>query len=83
MSSIYQIIGLPLLIFSASLSLESAHHEDPLLAAVNNPDRNTKYSARDSFRNPYETLSFFKIKPSMNVLELAAGGGWYTEILAP
>ena len=83
MNSIYQIIGLPLLIFSASLSLESAHHEDPLLAAVNNPDRNTKYSARDSFRNPYETLSFFKIKPSMNVLELAAGGGWYTEILAP
>ena len=83
MKSIYQIIGLPILIFSASLSLESAHHKDPLLAAVNSPDRNAKYSARDSFRNPYETLSFFKIKPTMNVLELAAGGGWYTEILAP
>ena len=83
MKSIYQVIGLPILIFSASLSLESAHHKDPLLAAVNSPDRNVKYSARDSFRNPYETLSFFKIKPTMNVLELAAGGGWYTEILAP
>ena len=68
MNSIYQIIGLPLLIFSASLSLESAHHEDPLLAAVNSPDRNAKYSARDSFRNPYTTLSCFKLKPTMNVL---------------
>ena len=83
MKSIYQIIGLSLLVFSASFSVESAHHEDPLYEAVNNPNRNAKYTARDSFRNPYETLSFFKIKPSMNVLELAAGGGWYTEILAP
>ena len=83
MKSIYQMIGLTLLVLSTSLSVESAHHKDPLYEAVNNPNRNAKYSARDSFRNPYETLSFFKIKPSMNVLELAAGGGWYTEILAP
>ena len=51
--------------------------------AVNNSDRNINYSARDEYRNPYETLSFFRIKPDMHVLELAAGGGWYTEILAP
>ena len=30
-----------------------------------------------------KTLSFFNITPSMQVLELAAGGGWYTEILSP
>ena len=83
MKRIYQMIGLPLLILSASFSVESAHHEDPLYEAVNNPNRNVKYIARDKYRNPYETLSFFKIQPSMNVLELAAGGGWYTEILAP
>jgi predicted methyltransferase len=34
-------------------------------------------------RHPYETLSFFGIKPTMTVVELAPGGGWYTEILAP
>ena len=37
---------------------------------------------RDNSRNPYETLSFFEIKPEMTVVELSPGGGWYTEILA-
>ena len=38
--------------------------------------------ARDEYRNPYETLSFFEIKSNMKVIELSPGGGWYTEILA-
>jgi len=83
MKNIYQILGLSIISFSFSTNIESAHHEDALLDAINNPERNVKYSARDNFRNPYETLSFFKIEPTMHVLELAAGGGWYTEILAP
>ena len=37
---------------------------------------------RDEYRNPYETLTFFGIEPSMKVVELSPGGGWYTEILA-
>ena len=83
MKNIYQTSGLAMIIFSFSVFVGTAHHEDALLEAVNNSDRNVAYSARDNFRNPYETLSFFQIKPTMNVLELAAGGGWYTEILAP
>ncbi|UUZ56626.1 hypothetical protein LP419_16940 [Massilia sp. H-1] len=39
--------------------------------------------ARDAARHPYETLTFFGIKPGMTVVELSPGGGWYTEILAP
>lgn len=39
--------------------------------------------ARDQYRHPVETLEFFGIKPDMTVVELAPGGGWYTEILAP
>ena len=83
MKNIYQTLGLAMIVFSFSVFVETAHHEDALLEAVNNSDRNAKYSARDNFRNPYETLSFFNIKPTMHVLELAAGGGWYTEILSP
>ena len=83
MKYIYHTLSLVIITVSFFVNLEAAHHEDPLLDAVNNSDRNVKYSARDNFRNPYETLSFFKIKPNMHVLELAAGGGWYTEILAP
>ncbi len=83
MKNIYHTLGLLIFAVSSFTNIEAAHHKDILLDAINNPDRNAKYSARDNFRNPYETLSFFQIKPTMHVLELAAGGGWYTEILAP
>ena len=40
--------------------------------------------ARDRFRNPAATLSFFGVQPSMNVVEISPGSGaWWTEILAP
>ena len=65
------------------VSFLMGEEDTSLKNAVNNSDRNINYSARDEYRNPYETLSFFRIKPDMHVLELAAGGGWYTEILAP
>lgn len=38
---------------------------------------------RDAYRHPVQTLEFFGLKPNMTVVELAPGGGWYTEILAP
>jgi predicted methyltransferase len=38
---------------------------------------------RDKHRHPAETLTFFGIRPDMTVIEVGAGGGWYTEILAP
>jgi predicted methyltransferase len=39
--------------------------------------------ARDSYRHPVETLSFFGVRPDMKVGEYAPGGGWYTRMLAP
>ncbi|HRQ64174.1 MAG TPA: methyltransferase [Xanthomonadaceae bacterium] len=41
------------------------------------------HAARDRYRNPRETLLFFGIRSDASVLEIAPGGGWYTEILAP
>lgn len=54
-----------------------------LKEAVNGSWRSDANKARDPYRHPVETLEFFGIKPEMTVVELAPGGGWYTEILAP
>ena len=54
-----------------------------LQQAVNGHWRSDANRARDKYRHPLETLQFFGIKPDMTVIELAPGGGWYTEILAP
>ena len=61
----------------------AAHADDALKAAIASKDRTPANVARDSARHPYETLAFFGIKPTMTVVELSPGGGWYTEILAP
>ena len=61
----------------------AAHADDALKAAIASKDRAPANVARDAARHPYETLTFFGIKPGMTVVELSPGGGWYTEILAP
>ena len=61
----------------------AAQADDALKAALAGSHRSAADVARDGARHPYETLIFFGIKPSMTVVELAPGGGWYTEILAP
>ena len=38
---------------------------------------------RDKYRHPVETLEFFGFKPTMTVLDIGPGEGWYTELLAP
>ena len=50
--------------------------------SIKSEDRTTGFTSRDIYRHPYETLSFFGIKPDMTLVELNPGGGWYTEILA-
>ena len=57
---------------------------DPLLAAaIADPLRSEANRARDGARHPYETLRAFGLRPDETVVEIAPGGGWYTEILAP
>ena len=57
--------------------------DDALKTAIGATTRTPANVARDVYRHPYETLTFFGIKPTMTVVELVPGGGWYTEILAP
>ena len=49
--------------------------------AVANPDRPPADVQRDADRKPAEVLSFFEIGPGMTVLDVFAGGGYYSEIL--
>ncbi|WBO21002.1 class I SAM-dependent methyltransferase [Sphingomonas abietis] len=51
--------------------------------AVDDKRRDPKNVARDIYRHPAQTLSFFGLKPDMTVVEMIPGTGWYTEILAP
>jgi len=72
-----------LLSLLVTLSTVPAFADDALLAAINGAQRSDVHKARDAARHPQQTLEFFGITPSMTVVELNPGGGWYTEILAP
>lgn len=51
--------------------------------AMGGEHRSDKNIARNQYRHPEQTLSFFGLKADMTVVEVWPGGGWYTEILAP
>ena len=72
----------------SALAAPANHHaahqaEAALDAAIAAGTRTPANVARDKYRHPKETLSFFGIRPDMTVVEIWPGGGWYTEILAP
>jgi predicted methyltransferase len=87
---------LPALILACALAVSCGEKEETPTAevpagpaqgslewAVAGPWRIDKEKARDQFRHPVETLSFFGVKGSDTVVELWPGGGWYTAILGP
>jgi predicted methyltransferase len=45
--------------------------------------RSEAYVARNRYRHPVGTLTFFGLDDGMTVMEIWPGAGWYTEILAP
>ena len=51
--------------------------------AMHGDHRSDENKARNQYRHPAGTLAFFGLEPGMTVLEIAPGGGWYTEIIAP
>lgn len=78
LSSLLIMLSTPVL---ADLSASNQTH---LRAAIDgNNQRSKAHRARDQYRHPFQTLSFFGVTPSMRVVEVLPGGGWYTEILAP
>lgn len=77
------LAGTLLLPVTASAAASPDNTTALLQQAVNGHWRSDANRVRDQYRHPVETLQFFGIRPDMTVIELAPGGGWYTEILAP
>jgi len=57
--------------------------KDFLAEAVSSPARAPENRARDRWRHPLESLTFWGVQPGDSILELSPGGGYWTEILAP
>jgi predicted methyltransferase len=51
-------------------------------AIVDAPDRSPEDRALDAGRHPLDLLQFADLRPGMKVAEIAAGGGYTTELLA-
>ena len=54
-----------------------------LAALVAAPQRAAENKARDGARHPAASLEFWGLKPGQTVIEVAPGGGYWSEILAP
>lgn len=73
-------------LFTLTTPAAADHHAEaaaPTLAEVLAHERRDGDRARDQYRNPAETLEFFRIEPTMTVAEFSPGGAWYTRVLAP
>lgn len=60
-----------------------AEEHDALADAVNAPTRSPANKARDRWRHPAESLTFWGLRPGDVALEIDPGGGYWTEVLAP
>ena len=67
----------------APVAVAAAADTVALGRAVAGPTRTAANVARDVYRHPLETLSFFAVRPHDTVVEIWPGGGWYSEILVP
>ena len=76
---------IPLAALSAPPEAPTGATTDPVLAAVVAGDwRGDEAKARDRYRHPVETLTFWGLKPGMSILEVQPGSAsWWTDILAP
>lgn len=81
-AALYLLISIATTFASPALSIDSELAKK-IETFMDSDHRSEKNIARNKYRNPLETLSFFGLEPEMTVLEIAPGGGWYKEILAP
>jgi predicted methyltransferase len=57
--------------------------DQALIAAIGGAWRPAGEVARDKYRHPLESLTFWGLRPHMTVVDLQPGGGYWTQILAP
>jgi predicted methyltransferase len=57
--------------------------DQALVDAIDGAWRPAAEVARDKYRHPLESLTFWGLQPGMTVVDLQPGGGYWTQILAP
>ncbi|WP_296178803.1 class I SAM-dependent methyltransferase [Pseudomonas sp. UBA1879] len=57
--------------------------QEQFAAVLNGNWRVPKNAARDQYRHPQQTLTFFGVRTDQTVIEITPGNGWYSELLAP
>jgi predicted methyltransferase len=57
--------------------------DQALVDSIAGPWRPAADVARDAYRHPLESLTFWGLQPGMTVVDLQPGGGYWTQILAP
>ena len=58
--------------------------DEVLQAAIDSPLRSDAHRARDQYRRPFETLTFWGLRPGLTVVEIEPGSeAWWTAILGP
>ena len=78
------LVPVALLVTALSPGAARAPAADPALtAAIGAATRTPANVARDPFRHPAATLTFFGLRANQTVVEIWPSGGWYAEILAP
>lgn len=79
-----RIRGWPVAVLLALLSAGCATRPaaPDFQALVANPDRSDADRATDVRRKPAQLLAFYGVRPGMTVLDLSAGAGYNTELLA-
>ena len=69
----------------AAFSVSSALAGDVpanIKSAIDNPNRSEENRARDEDRKPGKVLTFFGVEEGMIVVDIASGGGYFTEIIS-
>lgn len=77
------LAGTALVVSFAVISSAHAQDAEALSAIIAGLHRSELNKARDIYRHPLETLTFFGVEPQHTVVEIFPGNGWYSEILAP
>jgi len=75
--------NMPVLPPPPMVPVDQAPVASPLDSILAGDWRSETNKARDKYRHPRETLAFFGVDPTQQVIEIWPGGGWYAEILAP
>jgi predicted methyltransferase len=80
------VLGLaapPAMAAEPAAGAETCQACDALIEAALAHPRRAADRPRDVWRHPAETLSFFRVRPGMTVIDYTPSGGWWTRVLVP